>query len=722
MLALLATFVTGCGSGSSGSQPSPTPIPTPDFALTLSTASLTLTPGTPSTFQVSLQPINAFSGTATVQISGLPSGVTLTPGASFSISGSSAQTVTVSAASTVTPASYSLQITASSGSVIHSQTEVLTVQAPAKPDFALSLSTPSLQLGSGTSATFQIALQPSGGFSGGAQVQITGVPAGATVSPSGPFVVYSSEPQTVTVATANALNMGSYTLSIAATAGSLSHTANETLTVANFGALPSRADFVRTDDTPGSAVYDQAHQAVYVSDPIAGTVDVISSVTYQLLRRIPVPSPAGLDISPDNTTVFVGSSTQVVYALDTATMAMTARYVVPLNQQSASVILTQPPLAPVAAPDGTALISANGSILKWNPSTGQTSTVSPNAPVGFQYGAAMGPMGRSAGHTKVILSNNLSTSTVYVYDETKGTFSSPLTFNGYAPAVAVNPAGTQFAVAWVQGSTPYISFFDTNLNPITTIQGGGQLLYSHDGSTLYVSSLFGQMPLIETLNTSSFKFTGTAPLYASSVGNRAPPLSVATPLATDETGRVFGSADHGLSIDDATDLRAYTGTEVYPVYDLSAVPDAGPVGQQQTVQIETESYPSAPALWFGSFAGSTSLTNGPLAAIAPASTQPGPVNLRFEDTDKVQAWIPQGYTYGSVLSSGPDIAGPQSGNSTVSLWGYGLGNNAGAPGTGSSGVTVSFGGVSGTLLSDTTYTGTGGYPFPLWALTAGTPQ
>lgn len=696
----------------------------PDFTLALTPASLTLAAGTSTTFQVSIQAVNGFTGAASVQISGLPTGVTVQPGATFSVSASTPQTVTVISASTAAAGTDSVQVTATSGSLSHSETETLTIQVPVNPDFALTLTPASLSLGSGMQGSFQIAMQPSEGFSGSVQVQISGMPAGATISPSGTFALSSSEPQTVTVATTNSLTAGPYPLTIAASSGSLKHSATETVTVVYFGALPSRADFVRADDTPGDAVYDKAHQLVFETNPIAGTVDVISSVTYQILRRIPVPSPAGIDISPDNSTVFIGTNTQVLYALNTATMAMTARYFAPLNQLTPTLVQAQPPLAPVAAPDGTVLISLSGSIVKWNPATNQTTTVTTNAPVGFQYGLAQGPMARSAGHTKVILSNNLSTSTVYVYDETSDTFSAPLTFNGYAYAVAANPAGTQFAVAWTDNnSVNWITFLDGNLNSTAVISDGGSILYSFDGSVLYVSGIYSGPGLaIGLLDTTTFKVTGMTPLYASSEGNRYPPLMSSTPLTVDETGRVFGSADHGLAIDDTTDIRAYTGTEVEPIYDLSAVPDAGPVDQEQTVEIETSDLPVS-EVWFGARAGSATGVEPYLTLTTAQLNQTGPANIRMEDTDNVQAWMPQAYTYGSVLSPGPDIAASTSGGSSISLFGYGLGNNAANLGGWAAGTTVTFGAAQGTISNAYSMPDlpTSTYPFPLWQLTVKTP-
>jgi DNA-binding beta-propeller fold protein YncE len=726
-LAILFVAVAGltaCSSGSGSSQ-----VQTPaDFSISVSPGSLSLPAGSSSTFQLTLTPSGGFSGFATVQVSNLPAGITLTPASPFSVAASSSQSVTVSVASTVSAASYTVDFTATSGSLSHSTSANFFVLAPVNPGYSLMVNPTSLILRPGAQGTFQLSMQPSGGFAGDVEVQFSGLPSGVTTNPVGPFALGSSQPAAITVATSGDISDGSYNLQIASSAGTLSQMANEALGIVTGVSPPSRADFVRTDDTPGAAIYDEAHKCVYETNPIAGTVDVISTQTHQILRRIAVPSPAGIDISPDDSTVFIGTETQAIYAVNTANLAITGRYLVPMNQQSAPVVFAQPPQAPVAAPDGTVLLSLSDQIVKWDPATNQFATVLSNAPVGFGYGPAGSPTARSAGHSKVIISNDLSTSTVYVYDTTMNTFSAPLTFNGYASAVAVNPAGTQFAVAWSDNSGEWITFLDANLNTLATVTGGGNLLYSSDGSTLYESGIwFGQLPGIGELSASTYTLTSVKPLYSSNAGNGGgmPIVTVSLPMTTDETGLVFGSANHGLGINDMNDSRNYTSKEVYPDFDLFAVPDNGPVGQISVVEIETTDIPVS-AAWFGPAAGGY-ISDEPYLSLNTGSvSQAGPVNIRMEDQDNVEAWMPQAYTYGSVLANGPDLAGPAAGGVSVPIFGYGLGDNANLPGSGwSANTNITFSGVEGPI--STAYSapssapGPYPYPFPLWQLTVNTP-
>ena len=89
------------------------------------------------------------------------------------------------------------------------------------------------------------------------------------------------------------------------------------------GSLPNnRSDYLRTDATPTSIVYDVAHQQLFSSDFFLNRVDVVSTTNRQLIKSIPVPCPDGLALSPDGTEVFVGSDAQQVAAISTTSLAV----------------------------------------------------------------------------------------------------------------------------------------------------------------------------------------------------------------------------------------------------------------------------------------------------------------------------------------------------------------------------------------------------------------
>jgi len=723
-LAVSLVSLNGCGSGS-GMDNTPA---SPDFSILLSPTSVPVLKGASATIQVSIQPSGGFSGSVTLNTL-LPAGITVAPSLPLTLGAGNSQTITITSASTTATGNYSLSLKGNSGSITHSSDVTVSVVVPS---FSLDVTPSSLSLSAGSKGSFQVSLEPHYGFSGSAQVQLTGLPGYTTATPGSPFSVTVGTPQTVTVSTSDSTGGGSSTLNFQATSGSLTASGSASLIVQNSSHPPSRSDYVFTGDTPGGAAYDRKHQRVYVSNPLAGTVDVISSTTYKVLRSIPVPSPRGVDITPDDSIVFIGTGTNFlgtgmleVFALDTDSMAIAARYTGPAFTAK-QVFYPESPLNPIATPDDCALIGVNDLVVKWNPATGQSAIVLTNPTTSISTSTPFGNTRylvatHSADHTRVIISTNTLPSTVWLYDTVKNQFIKQATFPGYAYSVAANPNGTQFAVGWSSEDASTISLLDANLNTTTSIAGGGDLLFSTDGTILYVTGVVGSVPAVSLINASTGQWSGSAPSLAIDVPDQFPSTDYTRPMAIDETGRIFGQNLFGLAIDDATDLRNYNGSELYPSYLFYVAPNSAPVNQSQTTSFETQSFPKYPAVWFGSFpAQDTSISSGYATATAPASSQVGVVNLRFLDADGVQAWLPHSYTYGAQFADGPDIAAPLDGGTTIDLYGYGLGYSAPILGSGSApATTVTFGNTTGTV---STVTGANGDLSSLWDLKVVAPK
>jgi hypothetical protein len=103
--------------------------PPPDFSLTLSPTSLTIMAGaTGSKLSVLATAENSFTGTVSVTISGLPAGVTANP-ATLTLTPGTAQSTTLTAAASAVAATPTVTFKGISGSLTHSATLALTVQA-----------------------------------------------------------------------------------------------------------------------------------------------------------------------------------------------------------------------------------------------------------------------------------------------------------------------------------------------------------------------------------------------------------------------------------------------------------------------------------------------------------------------------------------------------------------------------------------------------------------
>ena len=99
---------------------------TPDFSLSASPSSLTITQGSNGSSTITVTPQNSFTGTVTLVASGLPTGVT----ASFGTNPTTAtSTLTLTASSTATTGMSTVTITGTSGSLSHTTTVALTVNA-----------------------------------------------------------------------------------------------------------------------------------------------------------------------------------------------------------------------------------------------------------------------------------------------------------------------------------------------------------------------------------------------------------------------------------------------------------------------------------------------------------------------------------------------------------------------------------------------------------------
>ncbi|HEX8818216.1 MAG TPA: YncE family protein [Terriglobales bacterium] len=563
------------------------------------------------------------------------------------------------------------------------------------PDFSISVSPNPLALDFGTGGAIDVSVTPMNGFKDPVQVMISGAPAGLILSET-QFSLTAQ--QNVTVGAGTTLSAGDYALKVQGTAGTLVHSTTARIQVGAAPPLPSRADFVRTDDTPFAAAYDMARKLVYVSNPNIGTVDVISSTTYQLLNSIPIPSPAGLDMSPDGSTVFVGTSSQALYTIDAATQKISQRYVAPSGQRPTKI--------KVAANGSVLMLTESISgvfIASWNLTT-NTFTVRTDAPKNFFD--TTGVLARSGNGQEVIFANDFDPGTVILYDSATDSFTAA-DVPSYPFAVAANADGTQFTVA-VDGYGTYV--YDAQLNLRTILAAAAPLQFNPGNDFLYAVGFLGNVPVVQTINMQTYRSAGFAPAYATNIAyfERLPPLIEEKPLVADETGRVFGAADHGLAIDDAKDRHPYTGNEPFPIYNIAVDPAEGPAGRQQNVQIRTQSYTTPPEIWFGPIPATDPQTTGPyLTATVPGIASAGPVNVRLIDKTGVQSWIPQAYSFGTTFASNPEVAASSAGGGTLNLFGYGLGVLAAKSGT-----QVTLGASSATVTSSD-YAAEQAYPFPL---------
>ncbi len=213
--------------GTSGSLTATVPMtvtvtPPQGFALALAPSSLSLGQGMSGTSTVAVTPSNGFTGSVSLAISGLPTGVT----AAFSpASTSSSSTLTLTASASAAIGTATATITGTSGGISAKATLSLTLSAAG---FTLAAAPASLSVAQGTSGTSMVTATALHGFTGTINVTIGGLPTGVTAafSPGN-----SSSSLTLTLTAGPSAPAGPATVTITGTSGNMFAAAPLALTV-----------------------------------------------------------------------------------------------------------------------------------------------------------------------------------------------------------------------------------------------------------------------------------------------------------------------------------------------------------------------------------------------------------------------------------------------------------------------------------------------------------
>lgn len=123
---------------------------------------------------------------------------------------------------------YYYQVTAVNAAGTESGRSVEKSATPQMPDFSLSASPSSISVPQGGSGASAVTVSPTGGFTGSVSLTLLGVPTGATAL----FAPQSTNTSsTLALTVGNTVSVGTYSLTIRGTSGSLARTAPLTLTV-----------------------------------------------------------------------------------------------------------------------------------------------------------------------------------------------------------------------------------------------------------------------------------------------------------------------------------------------------------------------------------------------------------------------------------------------------------------------------------------------------------
>jgi IPT/TIG domain len=451
------------------------------------------------------------------------------------------------------------------------------------------------------------------------------------------------------------------------------------------GSLPgNRTDYVSTAGTPYAAAYDATHNLIFSSNPDWNRIDVISNATHKIIKSIPVRSPRGLDITQDNSHVWVQTASQNIYAINTTSLQAN-QYALP-NHSIGSSGLPAPFAAGtklLALSDGTLFLFFNdsgstggGQVGVWNPQTNQLNVLASGGITAF------GVPVRSGDGTRVYASNDTGYKTgMEVYNTGTQSLTTINSGTSYGSVIAVNQNGSELILATTNtGAGLGIALYDHNLSLLGAVPGAlrgygplaGGVLFSGDNTKLYEVGFYNGPAVILTIDALSLKVLGTAPSVVTDPVGISGASATASPFAIDAGGTILGLQRYGISFDDSTFYQNYAVNQ--PPSNGSSpytATYAGPLAGGTVSSLYA--FPAlTPDVWFGQTRGSANLSQGQLQFTSPPSTTSGPVNVKFIYPDGNQVFYPQLFSYSTFPQYAVMSGSSPNGGAPAQVIGYGL--------------------------------------------------
>lgn len=675
---------------------------------------ITVFAGTSFVFDVQPSEVN-LSGNGTLTLGSLPVGIT---SASMSLPLPAAPITTavpLNAANSTAPGSYSITFTAAIGTVTQGGSFGFTIATGTPPNFFFSALTNSeVEVPIGGSGSIQFGTTENGVPNADYAItaSLSALPPGTSAilspnvfPPGGKVTVILTASGTAPV-TQNASITLTGTPSVQVASSSVNFLADVTQPS---GSLPgNRSDFVPTAGTPYAAVYDPLHNLIFSSNPSWNRVDVISNATHQILKSIPVRSPRGMDITQDDSLVWVQTESQNVFAINTASLQAN-HYVLPSSVQGSGLPAQFTNNDRILAlSDGTLFIFFTaGDTGVWNIQTNQLTVLGSGltslwtAPIRSGDGTRVYAAAGSGGGLLTYDVSSQSASTIG-----QGTPVSLIAVNRDGSNLVLTTSSTVAGLG--------LALYDSNLNLLGNLPGtlpalgsfAGGVLFSADNSTIYELGSYEVDAAVVTINASSLAVLGVAPAGIAGTQALNGDFLTPTPFAVDATAMVLSLQSYGVSFDDATFYQNYA--PAMPSDNSSTPLDAtfgGPLAGGTVSSIH--SFPALlPDVWFGQTRGSTSLSLGQLASTSPPSGAPGPVNVKFIYPDGEQALYPQLFSYSTFPQYAVTSGSAPNGGAAGQVIGYGLPQDA-------SGGTLTVGGNTATITTPSEpYPPLSGEPYP----------
>jgi hypothetical protein len=210
-----------------------------DFTISATPASQTVTAGVNAGYQINVGSVGGFNGLVSLSVSiasttqPAPVGE-ITPTASInptSLTGSGLAALTVTTDTTTTADTYLVTITgtAANGTLVHSTTVTLVVNAPNTGDFSISASN-LLTIKRGQTGSLPITITAQAGFTGTVSFSVSGLPSPLTATFT-PATVVGSGTTSMSLTVPNQQKQGTFPIVITGTSQALNHSVTVNFTI-----------------------------------------------------------------------------------------------------------------------------------------------------------------------------------------------------------------------------------------------------------------------------------------------------------------------------------------------------------------------------------------------------------------------------------------------------------------------------------------------------------
>jgi WD40 repeat protein len=608
---------------------------------------------------------------------------------------------------------------------------------PPNPDFQIAAMPETLSLTAGGSATSALTVTPLDGFTAQVTVQVSGLPAGVTVTPAN-ITLSPNTPETITLlAAANApATTSAASVVITGTSGSLTRTANVSVSVTaggkGGGTLSTRTKYVRTDAVTEYYLWVNSHWALYdpptshffVTDPFSNQIFVFDSVSETEIGVIAVPGAYGIDETPDHTTIYVGTLTGDVYSIDPVAMKVKARYLAseigPYGYQAlVALVLSDGRLALLGEQGGIPSVDGSAGIAIWNPTDNSITMYGAaslnGAPASPLCGVAVGlhifGFGLTADRTSILTGGgglcemNASTGSYLL-----------TTVNGNTGSIVASPDGKFLAfpsppsgvVLYDPKTLSQVAQFPVNSGELgfSTLS----LIFSADSSTLFVAG----DSIVYAYNVTTHAQTGWFPnMFVTDTSGGLVVGSIDGPnfVAVDGTGLLVGPLEEGFGFVDSAAMKTVAvGSGFLNNYLNPATGSVG--GGTQTQWSVPSTVTSASSIFFGKNQAPAATVTGSIITVTTPPGTAGAADVYVFANDGGMDLIPDAFSYGpTILEVTPGVATSDGGGTGI-VYGYGYGPADATTIPASLGVTVGGKAAAVTGFNPSAYN-IFGPPFPL---------